>query len=123
MLNCAHTTHFEDALDGDESWLQRIRGFRSNASALSHAELDEAVELDDGDPIEFGREHRDLMERLDHVNVFGGCCGTDHRHVEQVCAARPGEVITPNGQAGRFHISIANMQSAMEPKTRDMRVG
>jgi S-methylmethionine-dependent homocysteine/selenocysteine methylase len=88
MVNCAHTTHYDDTLKGDEDWLQRIRGFRSNASALSHAELEEAEELDDGDPIQFGRQHRDLLERLSHVNVLGGCCGTDHRHVEEICSAR-----------------------------------
>ena len=22
--------------------------------------------------------------RLPHLNVMGGCCGTDHRHVEQI---------------------------------------
>ena len=31
-----------------------------------------------------------LRGRLAHVNVVGGCCGTDHRHIEQVCAARFG---------------------------------
>lgn len=87
MLNCAHSTHFESTLDTDESWLQRIRGFRSNASCLSHAELDEAEELDDGDPVQFGQEHGVLMGRLGHVNVYGGCCGTDHRHIEEICTA------------------------------------
>ena len=87
MINCAHTTHFEDALAAGEAWTTRIRGLRTNASRLSHAELDEAVELDDGNPDEFGSQHGELRSTFTHVNVFGGCCGTDHRHVERVCKA------------------------------------
>ena len=85
MVNCAHPTHFDHALAAGEPWVERIRGFRSNASTLSHAELDEAEELDDGNPQEFGHQHHQLKGRLSHVNVFGGCCGTDHRHVEEIC--------------------------------------
>ena len=87
MINCAHTTHFEGALAAGEEWIKRIRGLRANASALSHAELDEAEELDDGNPEEFGTQHGELRSAFTHFNVFGGCCGTDHRHVEKVCKA------------------------------------
>src|SRR4051812_19024543 len=48
MVNCAHPTHFEDVLEPD-ACRERIRGVRANASSLSHAELDEADELDTGD--------------------------------------------------------------------------
>jgi methionine synthase I (cobalamin-dependent) len=24
---------------------------------------------------------------MPHLTVLGGCCGTDHRHVEQICRA------------------------------------
>ncbi|TFH22571.1 MAG: homocysteine S-methyltransferase [Myxococcales bacterium] len=84
MINCAHPTHFSDALDAGASWTQRIRGIRANASRMSHAELDEATELDDGDPAEFASLYRELRRRLHHINVLGGCCGTDHRHIEAV---------------------------------------
>ncbi len=87
MINCAHPTHFQKAFDTDESWKQRIRCVRANASAKSHAELDEAEELDDGDPIELGRRFKELKLTLDNLNVIGGCCGTDHRHVEAICKA------------------------------------
>ncbi len=87
MINCAHPTHFEDTLTPGEPWLRRLGGLRANASKLSHAELDEADELDDGDPAEFGRQHRALRDRLPHLNVIGGCCGTDHRHVAAACRA------------------------------------
>ena len=84
MINCAHPTHFEDALNTGESWLHRIGGVRANASRLSHAELDEAEELDDGNPVEFGEQHVQIRAMVPSVNVMGGCCGTDHRHVGQV---------------------------------------
>ncbi|MHC4751504.1 MAG: homocysteine S-methyltransferase family protein [Planctomycetota bacterium] len=87
MINCAHPTHFMDALTIDEPWLRRIRAVRANASTKSHAELDEAVELDDGDPVDLGVRYAELKDRLPHLNIFGGCCGTDHRHVEEICKA------------------------------------
>lgn len=87
MLNCAHPAHFADALARNESWTMRLRGIRANASMRSHAELDAAPDLDIGDPVDLGRRYRDLRARLRHVNVLGGCCGTDHRHVEEICMA------------------------------------
>ena len=86
MINCAHTDHFSDSLTESEDWTARIGGVRANASRLSHAELDEMEVLDDGDPQEFGELHLALAERLPWLCVFGGCCGTDHRHIE---ALRP----------------------------------
>jgi S-methylmethionine-dependent homocysteine/selenocysteine methylase len=89
MINCAHPTHFGDVLDEDGTWRDRIRGLRANASAKSHAELDEAEELDEGDPAELATQHRALGPRLPEVAVLGGCCGTDARHVRAVCDAWP----------------------------------
>jgi homocysteine S-methyltransferase len=86
MINCAHPTHFAGVLDEDGGGRDRIGGLRANASAMSHAELDEAEELDEGDPVALGAEHRALCPRLASVRVLGGCCGTDHRHVAEVCA-------------------------------------
>lgn len=87
MVNCAHPTHFGDALDSDEPWIRRLCGIRANASTRSHAELDEAPDLDDGDPIELGLQYRELRNRMSHLGVLGGCCGTDHRHVEEIARA------------------------------------
>ena len=84
MINCAHPTHFSGVIASGESWTNRISGLRANASRRSHAELDRANDLDDGDPTEFGREHAELRRILPHATVLGGCCGTDHRHVEQI---------------------------------------
>lgn len=87
MINCAHPTHFAGSLTAGEPWVDRIRGLRTNASKKSHKELDEATELDAGDPVQLGREHRELKGTLRKLNVLGGCCGTDHRHVEEICRA------------------------------------
>lgn len=85
MVNCAHPTHFADVLEDAGPWADRIRGVRANASAKSHAELDEAEELDEGDPRELARNYRDLAARLRNLTVVGGCCGTDQRHVAAIC--------------------------------------
>lgn len=87
MINCAHPTHFRDAVATGEDWLKRIGGLRGNASRRSHAELDTATELDAGDPVEFGALHGELRRLLPQACVLGGCCGTDHRHVEQIAFA------------------------------------
>ena len=90
MINCAHPTHFESVLGTGDPWLERVQGLRANASRMSHAELDEATELDDGDPDDLARRYAALNERLPSLNVFGGCCGTDHRHVTRIAAAVAG---------------------------------
>jgi len=88
MINCAHPSHFSSVIGGDDAWLERIRGLRANASTMSHAELNEAPELDAGNAAELGRDYAALKrQQLKSLNVFGGCCGTDHRHVEQIALA------------------------------------
>jgi S-methylmethionine-dependent homocysteine/selenocysteine methylase len=87
MINCAHPTHFAGVLDDEGPWRERIGGIRANASRMSHAELDEAEELDDGDPKELGGQYRELAERLANLRVLGGCCGTDRRHIAAVADA------------------------------------
>ncbi|HSI42483.1 MAG TPA: homocysteine S-methyltransferase family protein [Xanthobacteraceae bacterium] len=87
MLNCAHPTHFAHLLAEGGAWQDRVRGLRANASARSHAELDAAEDLDAGDPVELGGQYRDMRSKLRNLHVLGGCCGTDYRHVEQICLA------------------------------------
>lgn len=88
MINCAHPTHFMGQLlaGKEESWTKRIQGIRANASCKSHAELDESTELDRGNPQELGSEHQKLKEIFPHLNVFGGCCGTDEEHVQEIAS-------------------------------------
>jgi homocysteine S-methyltransferase len=87
MINCAHPDHFRGALASGEPWIDRILGIRANASRKSHAELDASTELDIGDPAELGRQYRDLRSQLPKLRIFGGCCGTDHRHIVAICEA------------------------------------
>ncbi len=87
MVNCAHPTHVEHALSAGGDWTGRMRGIRANASRRSHAELDEAADLDDGDPIELGDDYRRLRTIAPSLTVLGGCCGTDLRHVRAIAAA------------------------------------
>ncbi len=84
-INCAHPEHFSDQLPS--GWLNRIGMIRPNASRCSHAELDEAVELDDGDPDEFGALYAEMAKRLPGLHVVGGCCGSDMRHIKALMAA------------------------------------
>lgn len=81
MINCAHPSHFIQVLS-NKPFLSRIRGIRANASCKSHAELDDATELDRGNPQELSQLYLDLQQHLPQLTVIGGCCGTDHQHVE-----------------------------------------
>ncbi len=94
MINCAHPTHFERELRMGGEWRERIRGIRANASKRSHAELDESTDLDAGNPEELGGQYRELRAILPRLSVIGGCCGTDHRHVEAM-----GRACHPHGLA------------------------
>jgi homocysteine S-methyltransferase len=89
MVNCAHPDHFSHVLK-DSRWARRIHGIRCNASRKSHAELDESESLDDGSPREFGEQYRAIYNVMPWLNVFGGCCGSDLRHVTQISRALTG---------------------------------
>jgi homocysteine S-methyltransferase len=86
MINCAHPDHFSDILS-DEPWMQRLRGVMANASRCSHAELDEAEELDDGDPAELGQQLAEIQRKFPQISILGGCCGTDMRHLKEIAKA------------------------------------
>jgi homocysteine S-methyltransferase len=86
-INCAHPDHFSGALDANPAAINRIALLRANASRASHAELDEAEALDDGDPVELAGLYAGLVDRHPHLRVLGGCCGTDARHVEAIAQA------------------------------------
>ena len=85
MINCAHPTHFSHLFQTQDRWLTRVKGLRGNASCLSHAELNESETLDEGSPTQFGTELSNLKSLSPHITVLGGCCGTDYRHIEQIC--------------------------------------
>lgn len=83
-VNCAHPSHVEACFTDGGAWTVRIQGIRANASTRSHAELDAATELDIGDPADLGERYRRLRTPLPTLNVLGGCCGTDDRHLRAI---------------------------------------
>lgn len=87
MINCAHPDHFRAVLDEPGPWRRRVRALRANASRMSHAELDAAETLDDGDPAELGALYAALRHDLPWLSLLGGCCGTDHRHIAAIAEA------------------------------------
>ncbi|WP_206680083.1 homocysteine S-methyltransferase family protein [Aeromicrobium phoceense] len=80
LVNCAHPSHVLRGMR-DGAWKDRIGGLRVNASTMSHAELDAAETLDGGDPAQLAADQRPLVEAFANLEVLGGCCGTDARHV------------------------------------------
>ncbi|MEO1205684.1 MAG: homocysteine S-methyltransferase family protein [Pseudomonadota bacterium] len=87
MINCAHPDHIAQTLRSTGPWIERISGIRANASRCSHAELDACEKLDDGYPIELGRQVADLRTIFPNLIVMGGCCGTDYRHIAEIARA------------------------------------
>lgn len=86
MINCAHPVDFGPALE-PAPWAQRVLGIRANASTLDHGTLCQLGHLEEGDPDELAGQMADLRQFYPHMNVFGGCCGTDMRHVAKIAAA------------------------------------
>ncbi len=86
MVNCAHPLDFGPAL-ANEPWAARVHGVRANASKHDHEYLSQLGHLDEGDPDELAGQYADLKARFPHMNVFGGCCGTDFRHVRKISDA------------------------------------
>ncbi|WP_374454004.1 homocysteine S-methyltransferase family protein [Nocardioides sp.] len=86
LVNCAHPDHVAGGVDDGAPWLGRIAGLRVNSSRQSHAELDEAEELDEGDLSDLAATTRGLLGRLPAARIVGGCCGTDVRHVAAMWA-------------------------------------
>ena len=58
---------------------ERIANEPRGTERVPHARL--------GEPGRARDEYADLKRRLTELNVMGGCCGTDHRHVEEIAVA------------------------------------
>ena len=87
MVNCVHPTHLPESLVAAGEWAKRIRGYRANASSLSHDELDESEVLDSGDAEQLGAQYGELRVALPQLSILGGCCGTDARHIAAIARA------------------------------------
>ena len=83
MVTCAHPTHFSAVLANHP----RLKGVVANASSCSHAELDEAETLDEGDPVQLAQQMAAIAQTNPAIQVFGGCCGTDMRHLTAMARA------------------------------------
>jgi homocysteine S-methyltransferase len=83
MINCTHPTEFEPGLTPG-AWTTRLGGFMPNAVAMETLDLCKLGHLEDGDPEELGGQMAGLARRFPHVHVWGGCCGTDGRHIGQI---------------------------------------
>ena len=89
MTNCVHPSILYKALiqpfNQNETVRERFRGIQANTSPLSYAELDGAEDLHCSEPEDFAEEMMKLKSVAD-IKIWGGCCGTDCRHM--ACVAR-----------------------------------
>jgi len=83
MINCTHPTEFEPGLT-EGAWNKRLGGFMPNAVAMETLDLCKLGHLEDGDPVELGDQMASIAGRFPHANVWGGCCGTDSRHIGEI---------------------------------------
>lgn len=82
-INCSHPLEFEPAI-GPGDWVKRVRGVRPNASKMDKMALCKIGHLEDGDPVELGVLCGDLARRYPHMDIWGGCCGTWDRHLDEI---------------------------------------
>lgn len=87
-LNCSHPYEFEPALDGGE-WTHRLRSIRPNAAKMDKISLCKLGHLEEGDPQELGTLMADVGRRYPHMDIWGGCCGTGHVHLEEIARHLP----------------------------------
>jgi len=87
MINCTHPIDFSPAFETSGNWVKRLRGIRPNASSLSKGTLCQLGHLEAGDPVELGGQMADMARRFPHINVWGGCCGTDYVHIDEIAKA------------------------------------
>ena len=82
-INCSHPVEFEPALVAGP-WLERVRSLRPNASMAEKQALCRIGHLEAGDPELLGVQMAALAQRLRHVDVWGGCCGTWDDHLDAI---------------------------------------
>lgn len=89
MANCVHPRILFQALSWPFNRTEvvrfRFRGIQANTSPLSYAELDGSKDLKCSEPEVFAEEMLRLGS-ISSIQIWGGCCGTDDRHME--CLAR-----------------------------------
>ncbi|WP_319407596.1 homocysteine S-methyltransferase family protein [uncultured Desulfosarcina sp.] len=96
MVNCVHpdtvVTGLGAALTEKGLLRNRLWGIQANTSAKNPEELDGSDDLDTAEPEPFADKMATLHTQFG-LKVLGGCCGTNHRHIEAIAkrmsAARP----------------------------------
>jgi S-methylmethionine-dependent homocysteine/selenocysteine methylase len=87
MVNCIHPTILNKALSNlvnqTELVSKRFAGIQANASALSPEELDNCLELKSDEPKQLV-DNMETLLKYKQIKIFGGCCGTDNRHIEEL---------------------------------------
>lgn len=87
MTNCVHPSIVYEALSQpfNQNLLvkNRFLGIQANTSPLSYSELDNSSDLKCSEPIQFAEDMLKLRY-ISNIKIFGGCCGTDNRHMEQI---------------------------------------
>lgn len=90
MTNCVHPRIVYQALmqpfNRTDTVQKRFLGIQGNTSPLSYKELDNAVRLYSSEPASFAEEMT-ALRKISNIKIFGGCCGTDRRHMEAIAAA------------------------------------
>lgn len=90
MVNCVHPSRFDAALhkvlERGKDVAKRLTGLQANTSGKSPEELDGLSYLDSQEPGPFGHAMRDLGQKYGTC-ILGGCCGSDHRHIEAIVKA------------------------------------
>lgn len=87
MINCAYPSFLNAAVQ-PRSVLSRIIGYQANASSLDHSNLDGSATLRANAIPEWG----DLMIELNKtfgIKMLGGCCGTNHEHLQYIARNIP----------------------------------
>jgi homocysteine S-methyltransferase len=86
ILNCVHPDVARDALDGSPVASSRVLGLLANTAALDPDELDGSEELVTADPEPFASAIVGVAA-AHGLDLLGGCCGTDDRHIAALAAA------------------------------------
>jgi S-methylmethionine-dependent homocysteine/selenocysteine methylase len=87
MANCIHPVILQQALSHPFNCTrfvkERFHGIQANTSALSPEELNNSPELITSDGASLADEMMNLAKYV-HIKIFGGCCGTDASHMEEI---------------------------------------
>jgi S-methylmethionine-dependent homocysteine/selenocysteine methylase len=86
-INCSHPAEFVALLGEEGQGIDRVRLLRPNASARDKIELCQIGHLERGDPLDLADRIGTLSDKLPHLTVFGGCCGTWDEHLHHIAAA------------------------------------